>query len=188
MTETKLAILTVGVTLGLAWAIGPGDSIAAEFSVARNKGQATIHCGGRKYTFSHVACIQTQDRGDYATEVIFSAQPIPYNKLQKLLATEADPSFGDLFELGLPDYLILQLGKTVSFSFSIPGVGIGGHQFEQAVNAMQIEAGRVTGTFTMSPEEILSRQFSFTATVDTVIMTPHTHANVLIEFLMHWWF
>ena len=46
-------------------------------NVAANKGQAVVTYGGKKYTFSHVACFQTKDRGDYATEVVYAKQANP---------------------------------------------------------------------------------------------------------------
>ena len=143
-------------------------------NVANNRGQAVITYGGKKYTFANVACYQTKDRGDYATQIIFAAKPMPLNKMQKLIASQDDFSIGDLYEFDFPDYFTLQLGKYVNLSFSADGTGIGGHSMEKTVNNMKIESGRVQGTFQMSPEEILSRQFSFTATIDAAIITPNT--------------
>lgn len=141
--------------------------------VTSNKGSATVSHGKQKHTFSHVACFQTKGRGSDATMVVFSAKPIPYNKMQSLISTKDDFSFGDLYEFSSPDRLILQFGDHLSFSFSIPGVGVG-HPIENPVNEMKLEAGRVQGTLKMPPMVIFREQFSFTATVDAAIITPKT--------------
>lgn len=166
-----------GMTEDLAEDLAEHAVARTSINVIRNTGKAIVQCGNKRYSFSHVACFQTRDRGDYATEVVFSAQPIPYNKFQAMLQREDSPSFGDLYEFDFPDYLILQLGKYVNCSFSADGVGIGGHRFEKADNKMEISDGRVAGTFKMEPEEILSRQFSFTASIDAAVMTPSTQLS-----------
>ncbi|TWT72754.1 hypothetical protein Pla123a_40530 [Posidoniimonas polymericola] len=144
-------------------------------SVAANSGQAVVIHGGQKYTFKNVACFQTKDRGGFATEVVFASKPVPLAKLQQLLSTEDDPSLWDLYDdFDGPDYLILQLGDYESFSFSVPGVGIGGKQPENYKNEMTIANGRVQGAWTVQPETILSRQLSITATIDAALLTPTT--------------
>jgi hypothetical protein len=161
----------------------PGDPDPAEpakpvvktpIDVVANKGSATVVYGGKKYVFPHVASFQSKGRGDYATMVVFSAKPIPYHKLQSLAYTEDDFGFSDLYEFSSPEYFILQLGKYQSFSFSVNGVGIGGHDIEGGVDKMAIEEGRVKGTMSMPPQEILSRNLSFTASIDAGIITPLT--------------
>jgi hypothetical protein len=156
-----------------------GDAPAATrtpIDVAKNKGSITVTFGDEKLSFPHVACFQTKDRGSYATMAAFSSKPIPLNKLQSLVASEDDVAFFDLYEQGTPNYLVLQLGKYLSFSFSSPGVGVA-NSIEESVNEMKIEGGRVRGTFKMLPKEILSRQFSFTATIDAALITPQTRIS-----------
>ncbi|TWT36094.1 hypothetical protein KOR34_09930 [Posidoniimonas corsicana] len=144
-------------------------------SVADNRGQAVVTYGGKKYTFNNVACFQTKDRGGYATEVVFASKPIPLGQLQQLLAAEDDPSLWDLYDdFQSPDYLILQLGKFESVSFSVPGVGIGGKQPADYTNQMKVEDGRVRGKWTMAAETVLSRKMSFTAEIDAALLTPTT--------------
>jgi hypothetical protein len=143
-------------------------------NVLSNKGSTVVNYGDKKYAFPNVVCFQTKDRGDYATMVVFSAKPIPVNKLQLLVSKEDDPSFHELYELSSPEHLILQLGKYRSLTFSASGVGIGGHSIKTAVGEMKVKAGRVQGTLKMPPKKILSRQFSFTATIDAAILTPNT--------------
>ncbi|MEQ8790901.1 MAG: hypothetical protein RIC55_31855 [Pirellulaceae bacterium] len=144
--------------------------------VAGNKGSAVVKFGGKQYTFPHAACFQTKDRGDYATMVVFSSKPIPLNKMQAMATKEDDFSFFDLYESATPDYLSLQLGKYLSFSFSVPGVGVA-NSIDESVDEMKIADGRVKGTFKMPPKEVLSRQFSFTATIDAAVITPTTRIS-----------
>jgi len=65
-------------------------------NVSNNQGKAVAKYGAKTYTFPHVVCFQTKDRGDYATMLVFSSKPIPYNKLQKKLVAEDDPIHCDL--------------------------------------------------------------------------------------------
>jgi hypothetical protein len=147
--------------------------------VASNKGSATVSYAGKQYTFANVACFRTKSRGSYATMVVFSAKPIPVNKMQSLISTKDDFSFGDLYEFSSPDHLILQLGDHLSFSFSIPGVGLG-LPIENPVNEMKLDAARVQGTLKMPPKVVFrGEQFSFTATVDAIIITPNTRITGL---------
>lgn len=143
-------------------------------NVTNNRGSASVTYGNRKYTFKHVACFQTKDRGDYATEVVFAEQPIPLNKMQALVASKDDFSFGDLFEFNYPRNLILQVGKYQNLTFSADGTGIGGYDLENATGELKVEVGRVVGTLTMPPKEILSRPLSFSVTIDAAIITPNT--------------
>ncbi len=84
---------------------------ATPISAAAITGSATVDYGGQKFKFPYVVVYQTKDRGDYATMVTYSQKPIPYNQLQTLVATEDDPSFGDLYEFDFPSHFIIQLGK-----------------------------------------------------------------------------
>jgi hypothetical protein len=100
--------------------------------------------------------------------------PIPYNQLQSLVASEDDPSFGDLYEFDFPSHFIIQLGEYFNYNLSVPGVGIGGKEVMDSTGEIKIEAGRVRGTIEMPAMEVLSRQLSFTATIDAELMTPTT--------------
>ncbi|MEX2138609.1 MAG: hypothetical protein WD894_05070 [Pirellulales bacterium] len=147
---------------------------ATPIDVTKNKGSATVSYAGKQYKFTNVACFRTKSRGSDATTVVFSGKPIPYQKMQTLIATNDDFSFGDLYEFSSPDHLTLQLGEHPSFSFGIPGVGLG-HPVENSVNEMKLEAARVHGTLKMPPIEIFrGEKFSFTATADAAIITPGT--------------
>jgi hypothetical protein len=142
--------------------------------VTRNKGSATVSYAGKQYTFTNVACYRPKSRGSEATMVVFSAKPIPYNKLQSLITTKDDFSFGDLYESSSPDHLILQIGDHLSFTYSVPGVVVG-NPVEKPVNEIKLESDRVLGTIKMPPIEMFRReQLLFSATVDAVIITPNT--------------
>lgn len=162
---------------------GAGDSTPSEttvtpagatpIDVTSNKGSAAVSYAGKQYTFTHVACFRTKSRGQ-ATMAVFSAKPIPLHKMQSLISTRDDFSFGDLYEFSAPDRLVLQLGEHLSFAFSLPSVGIS-HSVDNPVNEIKVEGERVRGTLKMPPKEIFKgEQFSFTATVDAAIITPTT--------------
>jgi hypothetical protein len=141
--------------------------------VTSNKGSAAINYNGKPYTFSNVACFQTKSRGNQ-TMVVFSAKPVPFQKLQAMISTKNDFSYGDLYELGAPDRLILQLGDNLSFTFALSSTYVG-NSVDNPVNEMKVEADRVRGTLKMPPREIFrNEQFSFTASVDAAIITPST--------------
>jgi hypothetical protein len=145
--------------------------------VASNKGSAIVSYAGKQYTFANVASFQTKSRGASATMVVFSAQPIPMNKMQSLIATKDNFSFGDLYEFSSPSHLILQLGDHLSFSFSIPGVGLG-LPVDNPINEMKLETARVQGTLKMPPKEVFQgEQFSFIATAYAAIITPTTRIS-----------
>jgi hypothetical protein len=147
---------------------------ATPIDVTSNKGSATVSYAGKQYTFPHVACFRTKSRGSQATMAVFSAKPIPLHKMQSLISTQDDFSFGDLYEFSAPDRLVLQLGEHLSFAFSLPSVGIS-HSVDNPVNEIKVEADRVRGMLKMPPKEIFKgEQFSFTATVDSTIITPTT--------------
>ncbi len=156
-----------------------GAPIAAEekltpVDVTRNQGKAVVTFGGKKYVFPHVVAHRAEGYADGITFVTFSSKPIPYNKLQELVRTDETASFSQLYDFSTPDYLQLNHGSYESFSFSIPGVGIGGKQMDQRTDKTKIENGRLVGTFTMAPQEVFRKQFSFTATMDVGIITPET--------------
>jgi len=147
---------------------------ATPIDVAHNKGSATVSYAGKQYTFPNVACFRTKSRGTDATMVVFSAKPIPYNKMQSLISAKDDFSFGDLYEFSAPDRLVLQLGDHLSFSLALPGLSVG-NSIENPVNEMKLDAGRLQGTLKMPPKEIFKgEQFSFTASADAAIITPST--------------
>ena len=147
---------------------------AAPIDVAGNKGSATINYAGKQYTFANVACYQTKSRGKDNTMVVFSAKPIPVNKMQSLIATKDDFSFGDLYEFSSPEHLVLQLSENASFSFALSNLSVG-HPVEKAVNEMKLEAGRVKGTLKMPTIMVFSDEsLAFTATADAVVITPTT--------------
>jgi hypothetical protein len=147
---------------------------AAPVDVTQNKGSATVTYAGQRFTFPHVVAYRTKGRGSYATMLAFSAQPIPYQKLQSLLGTKNDPSFGDLFEFGVPNHLVVQLGDHLSFSFSGPGVGIG-DSVQEPDNQIKLAADRVEGTLKMPAYEVFSgKSISFVATASAAILTPST--------------
>jgi len=106
---------------------------------------------------------------------VFSAKPIPYHKMQSLIATKDDFSFSDLYDFGFPDHLVLQLGDNyVSYSLSLPGVGLSSSA-DNAVNETKVSADRVQGILKMPPKQVFSRdEISFTISVDAVIITPST--------------
>jgi len=95
-------------------------------------------------------------------------------KLQAMISTKDDFSYGDLYELGAPDRLILQLGDNLSFIFALSSTYVG-NSVDNPVNEMKVEADRVRGTLKMPPKTIFRNEpFSFTATVDAAILTPST--------------
>jgi hypothetical protein len=149
-------------------------SSATPIEVTSNKGSATVNYNGKQYVFKNIASFRTKSRGEKTTMVVFSAKPIAYNKMQTLIATKDDFSFGDLYEGSMPDNLVVQLGDYPSFTFASPGLGIG-HSIDDPVTEMKAEAGRVQGTVKMAPKEIFKGEpFSFTATVNASIITPTT--------------
>ena len=159
MAGTRLPVRTVGFALALALAACPGNSAAAEFSAEATA--LPFPPDARELEF--VA---------WAGDINYNSHS-PLKSLAAFYLNEM-VSFVELYDFGLPDYFILQLGSYPSLALSIPGVGIGGASAENAVGEMKVEAGRVRGTLEMPPEEILNRQFSFTATIDAVIITPNT--------------
>jgi hypothetical protein len=144
--------------------------------VTSNKGSAAINYNGRPYTFSNVACFQTKSRGQQ-TMIVFSARPIPFQKMQSLISTKDNFSFGDLYELSAPEHLVVQLGDNLSFTFALSSTYVG-NSIDNPVNEMKVEADRVRGTLKMPPKVIFrNEQFSFTATVDAAIITPRTRIS-----------
>jgi len=141
--------------------------------ISRNKGEAVITFGNKKYIFKHVAAYQTQQYGSDHTRLTYSTKPIPLKKLQTMISTDEDFSFGDMFEFDLPDYFSISLDQYVGFSFSADGMGIG-RGIEDFEKDMTIENGRIQATIKMMPEEIFDKPFSFVATADAGLMTPHT--------------
>jgi len=145
--------------------------------VTSNKGSAAINYNGKPYTFSNVACFQTKSRGNQATMVVFSARPIPFQKMQTLISTKDNFSFGDLYELSAPEHLVVQLGDNLSFTFALSSTYVG-NSIDNPVNEMKVEANRVRGTLKMPPRMIFrNEQFSFTATVDAAIIAPSTRIS-----------
>jgi hypothetical protein len=144
--------------------------------VTSNKGSAAINYNGRPYNFSHVACFQTKSRGNQ-TMVVFSAKPIPLQKLQAMISAKDNLSFGDLYELSAPEHLVVQLGDNLSFTFALSSTYVG-NSVDNAINEMMVEADRVRGTLKMPPKEIFrGEKLSFTATVDAAIITPSTRIS-----------
>ena len=152
------------------------ESTVQAVNVSDNRGEVTVTHGSKKYTFRHVAAFQTKYYGDEHTTVVFSDQPIPMNRMQQLIATEDDFSFGDLFEFDLPSYISISLNKYTSFSFSVPGVGIG-RGIEEPETEMTIEGGRITASIKMPAEEIFDKPFSFVATAEAGLITPDTRLS-----------
>ncbi|MEM9354495.1 MAG: hypothetical protein AAGA92_15930, partial [Planctomycetota bacterium] len=142
--------------------------------VTRNSGSATFQYGDRPYTFRHAAAFKNKGSADYATHMVFSNKPIPAGRLQEKLYTEEDFAFHQLYEWDGPETLIVTVGDYHSFGFSVSGVGIGRGVAEH-VSTIEEKNGRIAGTFEMKPEEVLSRQCSFTAKINAVILTPETH-------------
>jgi hypothetical protein len=165
---------SAGAAKGATSEAAPPAADATPIVVTTNKGSASINYAGKQYTFSNVASFQTKSRSNSATMVVFSAQPIPVNKMQSLIATKDDFSFEDLYERSAPNRLILQLGDNLSFTFALSNVYVG-NSIDNPVNEMKLDAGRVQGTLKMPPKEIFrGEQFSFTATADAAIITPST--------------
>jgi len=146
---------------------------ATPIDVTANKGSAIVDYNGKKYTLANVVCYQSKGHGSTPT-LIFSAKPIPVNKLQTLVATKDDVSFGDLYEFGWPDHLVLNLGSNSSYSFGAGGVGLG-RSVEDATGEIKVEAGRAQGTLKIAPQKVFDTElFSFTATANAAIITPNT--------------
>jgi hypothetical protein len=141
--------------------------------VTSNKGSATVNYNGKQYTFKNVAAFQTRSRGAETTMLVFSARPVPLNKMQSMIVKDPGFSYGDLYEGANPDNLVVQLGKYMSFQFGIPGVGMS-NSVDEPVNEMTVEGGRVRGTLKMAPTKLFSDTFGFTATIDAGILTPTT--------------
>jgi hypothetical protein len=94
--------------------------------------------------------------------------------MQSLISAKEDFSFNDLYDFSAPDRLILELGDYLSLSFALSST-FASHSIENPVNEMKVEGDRVRGSMKMPPKEFFKgEQFSFTATVDAVIVTPHT--------------
>ena len=159
------------------------DMLIAEkvsIEVSSNKGSAIVWYGSDKYEFKHVAAYHS----DYYewTMLIFADKPIPLQKLQKMLA-ENDQEFAFFYLYGdfdSPSYLTIQVDDQtrsdpdVSLSFSVPGVGIGGHTIENPEGEIKIDSGRATGTIKMSAEKILSKNLRFEASMDAGVIGPET--------------
>ena len=141
--------------------------------VTSNKGSATVNYNGKQYVFKNVAAFQTKSRGAENTMLVFSAKPVPLNKMQSMIVKDADFSYGDLYEGANPDNLVVQLGKYLNFQFGVPGIGMS-NSIDDPVNEMVVEGGRVRGTLKMAPTKVFSDTFGFTATIDAGILTPTT--------------
>jgi hypothetical protein len=152
----------------------PAD--ATPVDITGNKGSASVNYVGKQYTFANVAALVTKSSGGVPT-VVFSAKPIPYNKMQSQIATKNSFSFLDLYELSAPDHLILQLGEHPSFSLGLPGISVG-NPIEKSGNEMKVEGDRVRGTLKTAPVEIFrGEKLSFNATVDAALLTPSTRIS-----------
>jgi hypothetical protein len=147
---------------------------ATPIDVTNNKGSASISYAGKQYTFNNVAAFRTKRSDERGPMVVFSAKPIPFQKMQSLISAKDDFSFNDLYDFSAPDRLIVELGDYLSCSFALSSTFVS-HSVDNPVNEMKVEWERVRGTMKMPPKEIFKgEQFSFTATVDAVIVTPRT--------------
>ena len=140
--------------------------------VTSNQGTATVVHGVQRQTFKHVAAFQSQARPE-AVEVVFSSRPIPFDRLQKLVAAEDYVSFGDLFEFDFPSFIVVDVGQSVGFSYTSEGTGIS-RGVNNATNKTYQSEGRIHGEIAMAPEEIFDKPFSFSANFNAAIMTPQT--------------
>ena len=172
------AVASLPIKLGGASAAAAGanpatNTAATPIDVTSNKGSATVIYAGKQYTFANVACYQTKSRGT-ATHVLFSAKPIAVNKMQALIASKNDFSFGDLYEFGYPEHLIVELGERPTFQFATSNVSVG-NSVTNPSGEMKATATRVQGTLKMAATEIFKGEsLSFTATADAAIITPTT--------------
>lgn len=149
------------------------NAAATPIDVTTNKGSATVDYNGKKYTLVNVACYQAK-KGSSTPVLIFSAKPIPLNKLQTLVATKDDVSFGDLYEFGWPEHLLLWVGGNQSFSFATSNASMG-KGLENATGEFKVVAGRAQGSLKMPPIKVFTDEMlSITATADVVIITPTT--------------
>lgn len=143
-----------------------------------NTGSATVTLGGQRWTFNHTAAYQSEYYDEPRTILIFTDQPIPFAKLQQLVAQDDHFFFGDLFGFDIPQYL--QIEKTenyLSFSFTADGVGIGS-SVDSYTYEIETADGRTQGTVkTTAPEEFFDKDFTFSATIDAGLMTPHTRVG-----------
>ena len=145
---------------------------AVDFS--STKGQATVTYGGRKYVFKNVVAHQSEMYADDRVIVQYSNRPIPFEKMQNLINTDDEFDFHKLYQYSSPQTFSLFLYKGgMSMSFSVNGVGIGGHRSDYGTHDAKVENGRIAGSFRMTKsDEILSKQFQFESTVDAPILRP----------------
>lgn len=144
-------------------------------NVANNKGSATVTLGTEKFVLGQVAAYQTRPDSGERTMLVFSQKPIPLQKMQQLLATEEDFSFGDLFEFDLPAYIELELSERyVSFSFSASSTSISS-SVDSVARDIEHADGRVRGTIEMTEaKEVFDKPFLFEVTIDAGLMRSDT--------------
>lgn len=154
---------------------GAAATSAAQIDVASNKGSATVTLDGQRYVFSHVAAFRSKEdiEDDGSTSLVFSKRPIPFSQMQRKLATDDYFSFVDVSSFDMPTYFVVTVGRSSSISLSVPGTGMF-HGLKNSMSGTTVEVGRIRGTLKPPSDEEFDDDFSFTATVDAVIMTPYT--------------
>lgn len=168
---------------GGAAAADAGNGAAAEpagttpIDVTSNKGAASVTYAGKQYTFNNVAAFRTKGRGQRPTHVVFSSKPIPFQKMQSLIARNEGFSFSDLYDFSATERIVVDLSEYPSFSFALSSTSIS-HSIDKALNEMKVEGDRVKGKLTMPAKEVFRGEtFAFTATVDAAIITPSTRIS-----------
>ncbi|MBI3469280.1 MAG: hypothetical protein HY000_40265 [Planctomycetes bacterium] len=151
----------------------PDEPAKVAVDVSTNTGSATVIQGRNRHVFKYVAAYQTKDEPEKTT-LVFADRPIPFQRMQTMLAKEDSFSFLDLFETGWPGSLKIQVNGYNSFSFNAGGVGIG-DAIEDPDGQIKVEQGRARGTIKMrEPKQFFDEPFHLTATIDAAVLTPNT--------------
>ncbi len=142
--------------------------------ISKNTGSATLALNGQKQVFPHAVAYRAKNDGEEKTQLVFSAQPIPYQKLQDLLAKEDSFSFYDIYPGSFPAHLTLSVSDSISFYYHSGGTTIGNSMAEPERD-LKVEKNRIRGTVKMpQPQESFSDKFQIDFTIDAAILTPQT--------------
>ncbi|MDZ4657770.1 MAG: hypothetical protein SH868_09365 [Bythopirellula sp.] len=145
--------------------------------VSKNTGSATFALNGLKQVFKHAAAYRAKNDGEEKTQLVFSVQPIPYQKLQDILAKEDSFSFYDIYPGSFPAHLTLSVGDSISFYYHSGGTTIG-NSLAEPERDLKIDKQRIKGMVKMpQPQESFSDKFQIDFTIDAVLLTPETQLS-----------
>jgi hypothetical protein len=145
--------------------------------VSKNTGSATFTLNGHKQVFKHAVAYRTVSDGEDKTQLVFSAQPIPYQKLQDLLAKEDSFSFYDIYPGSFPAHLTVSVNGFISFYYHSGGTTLG-NSIEEPERDLKVDKERIQGTVKMpQAQESFDDKIQVDFAIDAAILTPHTQLD-----------